>query len=157
MGHLSKDRLPWYGPDMSAKSFATARLMETWAHGQDVVDVTSATRPATDRLKHVAHIGVITFGWAFAIHRKDVPTTPVRVALNSPSGELWTWGPEDAIESVAGNAEEFCLVVTQRRHFEDTNLSITGRTAKLWMSISQAFAGPPDGHPPAGTFPKPGA
>ena len=155
--HGPKDRLPWYGPDMSAKSFATARLMETWAHGQDVVDVTDAVRPPTDRLKHVAHIGVITFGWAFTIRKMDVPTVPVRVALNSPSGELWTWGPEEAADSVTGNAEEFCLVATQRRHHEDTNLVITGETAKAWMAIAQAFAGPPDKHPPPGTFPKPSA
>jgi len=150
-----KHRVPWYGPDMSAKSKATARLMETWAHGQDVVDVTDAERPATDRLKHVAHIGVITFGWAFTIRQLEVPDRPVRVALDSPSGELWTWGPEDATDSVTGNAFDFCLVVTQRRHHEDTNLVITGDTATSWMAISQAFAGPPDKHPPAGTFPKP--
>jgi len=153
--HAPKDRLPWYGPDMSARSFASARLMETWAHGQDVVDATEATRQATDRLKHVAHIGVITFGWSFMNRQKDTPATAVRVALDSPSGEVWTWGPEDAADSVSGNAEEFCLVVTQRRHHEDTNLVISGDAAKSWMAISQAFAGPPDSHPPAGTFPKP--
>jgi len=155
--HGPKDRLPWYGPDMSAKSFATARLMETWAHGQDVVDVTDAVRPLTDRLKHVAHIGVITFGWSFSNRKMAVPESPVRVELKSPSGERWTWGPEGAPDSVVGNAEEFCLVVTQRRHHEDTNLVITGETAKVWMAVSQAFAGPPDSHPPAGTFAKPGA
>ena len=31
-------RVIWYGPSMGAKSFLTARLMEAWAHGQDVVD-----------------------------------------------------------------------------------------------------------------------
>jgi len=149
-----KDRLPWYGPSMSAKSFATARLMETWAHGQDVIDVTDATRTATDRIQHIAHIGVITFGWAFTNRKMDVPTTPVRIEINSPSGQLWTWGPEGAADSVTGSAEEFCLVVTQRRHYEDTNLIVTGETAKSWMAIAQAFAGPPDNHPPPGTFSK---
>lgn len=155
--HDPKDRLPWYGPTMSAKSKATARLMETYAHGQDVVDVTDALRPVTDRIKHVCHLGVITFGWAFTIRDMEVPTTPVRVELNSPSGDLWTWGPEDAADSVKGNAEEFCLVATQRRHHEDTNLVITGETANAWMAIAQAFAGPPDKHPAPGTFPKPSA
>jgi uncharacterized protein (TIGR03084 family) len=154
--HDPKDRLLWYGPPMSAKSKATARLMETWAHGQDVVDVTDGTRPATDRLRHVAHIGVITFGWAFTINQMEVPTTPVRIELNSPSGETWAWGPEDAADSVAGKADEFCMVVTQRRHHEDTHLVITGETANKWIAISQAFAGPPDRHPAPGTFPKPG-
>ena len=27
-------RLPWFGPPMAAASMATARLMETWAHGE---------------------------------------------------------------------------------------------------------------------------
>src|SRR2546423_40378 len=31
-------RVPWYGPDMSVASSVTARIMETWAHGQDIVD-----------------------------------------------------------------------------------------------------------------------
>lgn len=149
-----KDRLPWYGPPMSAKSFATARLMETWAHGQDVIDVTDAVRPATDRIQHIAHLGVITFGWSFTNRQMEVPTAPVRVELNSPSGQLWTWGPEDAADSVTGSAEEFCLVVTQRRHYEDSHLVITGETAKSWMAVAQAFAGPPDNHPAPGTFPK---
>lgn len=155
--HDPKDRLPWYGPTMSAKSKATARLMETYAHGQDVVDVTDALRPVTDRIKHVCHLGVITFGWAFTIRDMEVPGTPVRVELNSPSGDLWTWGPEDTADSVKGNAEEFCLVATQRRHHEDTNLVITGEIANAWMAIAQAFAGPPDKHPAPGTFPKPSA
>ncbi len=151
-----KHRVPWYGPPMSARSKATARLMETWAHGQDVVDVIDAVRPPTDRLRHVCHIGVITLGWSFTTNQLEVPATPAGVAWNGPSGDLWTWGPEDATDSVTGDAEDFCLVVTQRRHHEDTNLVITGETALKWMSISQAFAGPLDKHPPPGTFPKRG-
>jgi len=149
-GHDPKDRVPWYGPDMSVRSKATARLMETWAHGQDVVDVTDAVRTPTDRLKHVCHIGVITLGWAYTIRQKEVPSDPVHVALNSPSGESWTWGPEDAANSVAGNAEEFCLVVTQRRNPEDTGLTIRGDIAGQWMKIAQAFAGPPADIPAPG-------
>ena len=61
-----KARLGWYGPPMSARSVATARLMETWAHGQDIWDVLRRRRPATARLKHIAHLGVTTFGWTFA-------------------------------------------------------------------------------------------
>jgi uncharacterized protein (TIGR03084 family) len=151
-----KDRLPWYGPPMSAVSFATARLMETWAHGQDVVDVVDGDRPATDRLKHVAHLGNITFGWTFTVRQMDVPTVPIRVELTSPSGESWTWGPEDAEDLVRGSAEGFCLVVTQRRHFADTDLVATGETAEKWMSMAQCFAGPPATGPKAGTFPKMG-
>ena len=153
-GRGPKDRLPWYGPSMSAVSFATARLMETWAHGQDVVDALGVSRPATDRLQHIAHLGNITFGWSFANRQMEVPQVPVRVELTSPSGELWTWGAEDASDIIRGSAEGFCLVVTQRRHYADTNLVITGDTAEKWMSMAQCFAGPPAMGPQPGKFPK---
>ncbi len=145
-----KDRLPWYGPPMSALSFATARLMETWAHGQDVVDTLGIERAPTDRLRHVSHLGVSTFGWSYANRGMKVPDVAFRVELTGPSGELWTWGPEDVAESICGTAEDFCLVVVQRRHVDDTNLKITGDVMHDWMLIAQAFAGPP------ATGPKPG-
>ena len=99
-----KDRLPWYGPSMSAVSFATARLMETWAHGQDVVDALGVSRPATDRLYHIAHLGNITYGWSFSNRQMEVPQVPVRVELTSPSGELWTWGPKRRRDIIRGSA-----------------------------------------------------
>ncbi len=149
-----KTRLPWYGPDMSVMSSATARLMETWAHGQDIVDALGLTRQPTDRLKHVAHLGVSTFGWSFMNRQMEVPETPVRVELTGPSGDLWTWGPDEAENSVKGPAEDFCLVVVQRRHLDDCDLSVTGETAKQWMLLSQAFAGPPGDGRRAGMFNK---
>ena len=152
-----KDRLPWYGPSMSALSFATARLMETWAHGQDVVDALDAIRPATDRLRHIAHLGYVTFGWSFMNRQMDVPEDPVRLELISPSGTLWTWGPEKASNIIQGSAEGFCLVVAQRRHYKDTDLVVIGDTAEKWMSVAQCFAGPPTTGPSPGKFPKMGA
>jgi uncharacterized protein (TIGR03084 family) len=145
-----KDRVPWVGPTMSARSKATARIMETWAHGQDVVDTLGLRREPTDRLRHVAHIGVTTFGWSHVNRGLEVPDTVVRVELRSPSGDLWTWGPEDATQSIQGPAEDFCLVVVQRRHVDDTSLEVNGDVARNWMLIAQAFAGP------AVTGPKPG-
>lgn len=136
-------RLPWYGPDMSAASSATARLMETWAHGQDVADALGVTRTPTDRLRHVAHLGVRTAGFAFTLRGRPVPEAPVRVDLESPSGGTWSWGPEDAADSVRGSALDFCLLVTQRRHLDDTGLQVDGPVATEWMSIAQAFAGAP--------------
>ena len=137
-----KHRLHWYGPDLSVMSFATARLMETWAHGQDIVDALGITRKPTNRLRHIAHLGVGTFGWSFVNRQMDVPDTSIRVELRAPSGDLWTWGPPEAKDSVKGTAEDFCLVVVQRCRFTDTDLVITGETAKQWMSIAQAYAGP---------------
>ena len=143
-------RVPWYGPSMSAKSSATARMMETWAHGQDVADALKINRPGTDRLRHIAFLGVSTFKWSFKNRQMDVPEQPVRVALTSPSGELWTWGAEDAENSVSGAALDFCLVVTQRRNPEDTGLKIEGNIAEAWMAIAQAFAGPSENGPAPG-------
>jgi uncharacterized protein (TIGR03084 family) len=145
-----KDRLPWYGPTMSARSSATARLMETWAHGQDIVDALKIKRPATERLKHIAHIGVTTFGWSFKNRGMEVPEGKVRVELTGPSGDLWTWGPEETNDIVRGPAEDFCLVVTQRRNLADTGIQAKGDIAKKWMQIAQAFAGPPENIPAPG-------
>jgi uncharacterized protein (TIGR03084 family) len=137
-------RIEWYGPSMGLRSFLTARLMECWAHGQDVVDAvdeSGATRPATDRLRHVAQLGVITRGWSYRVRGRDVPDVEVRVELTAPSGATWTWGDPSAIERVTGPAEGFCLVITQRRHVDDTHLVTTGAAVREWMEIAQAFAG----------------
>lgn len=144
-----KDRIPWFGPDMSALSFATARLMETWSHGRDVADTVGARWEPTDRLRHVAHLSVTTRGWSYVNRGMEVPDGPVRVELTSPSGEVWTWGPEDAPDRLTGSAEEFCLVATQRRHPDDTSLVAEGELAQEWLGLAQAFAGPP-------TLPEPG-
>ena len=145
-----KQRLQWYGPDLSAMSFATARLMETWAHGQDIVDALAIRRRPTDRLRHIAHLGVSTFGWSYINRNLEVPDTPVRVELTGPSGDMWSWGPEEAKDRVKGAAEDFCLLVVQRRHVADTGLIIEGETAQQWMSIAQAYAGlPTQGREPA--------
>ena len=111
---------------MGARSFATARLMETWAHGQDVADALDATREPTARLRHVAHIGVLARPFAYATRGMQVPERDVRVELAAPDGSTWTWGPEDAADVVRGDALDFCLVVTQRRHPADTALVVEG-------------------------------
>ena len=149
---LSDDaRVPWYGPSMGGKSFLTARLMEAWAHGQDVVDAVGASRPPTDRLRHIAQLGVITRGWSYANRRMEAPDVTVDVVLEAPSGAVWTWGPGDTSETISGPAEDFCLVVTQRRHVDDTGLRMAGDGARDWMVRAQAFAGPPTNGPDAGS------
>jgi uncharacterized protein (TIGR03084 family) len=140
-------RVAWYGPSMGAKSFLTARLMECWAHGQDVLDALGVERTATDRLRHVARLGFITRGWSYANRGLEPPPGEVRVELAGPSGESWCFGPEDAPSAVTGPALDFCLVVTQRRHVDDTDLRITGEVARDWLEKAQAFAGPPTDGP----------
>jgi uncharacterized protein (TIGR03084 family) len=136
-------RLPWYGPAMSAASSVTARLMETWAHGQDVADAAGIAREPTARLRHVAHLGVATRGFSFRLRGKPVPDVPVRVELAAPDGSVWTWGPAEAADRVEGDALDFCLLVTQRRNRADLRLAATGPVADAWLELAQAFAGPP--------------
>ena len=134
-------RVPWYGPAMAARSFITARLMETWAHGQDVVDALGVARVPTARLRHVAHIGVRARPFSYAIHNMTTLAGDVAVRLTGPNGEEWSWNETELVDSVSGPALDFCLVVTQRRHLSDTRLEIVGDAASEWMSIAQAFAG----------------
>jgi uncharacterized protein (TIGR03084 family) len=137
-------KVPWYGPPMSPASFATARLMEYWAHGQDIADGLGVRRTPTDRLRHICHLGVRTRGFSYAVRGLPVPETDVHVALTSPDGrDTWTWGDPGVADRVEGTALDFCLVVTQRRLVDDTALRVTGDAAREWMAIAQAFAGGP--------------
>ncbi|MFK7918231.1 MAG: TIGR03084 family metal-binding protein [Ilumatobacter sp.] len=134
-------RVIWYGPSMGAKSFLTARLMECWAHGQHVLDAVGGTRNATDRLQHIAQLGFITRKWTYLNRGDEMPHAAVRVELAAPSGTTWRFGPDDAEQSVIGSAEDFCLVVTQCRNVEATDLVVVGAAAQDWMAKAQAFAG----------------
>lgn len=136
-------RLPWFGLPMSAASALTARIMETWAHGQDIADALGVRRVPTARLRHVAHIGFRALPYSFAANGLEVPPEPVRVELTGPDGQLWTWGPPAAANRVTGHALDFCLLVTRRRHQDDTALVAEGGTAIAWLQVAQAFAGPP--------------
>jgi len=142
-GLAPRTRLPWYGPAMSAASFITARLMETWSHGLDVVDVVNAERPDTDRLRHIARLGVLTLPYSYRARGLTPPAAPVWVELTAPSGARWTFGDESAADRLRGTVTDFCRVVTQRRHVADTDLVVEGPVAEEWMRIAQAFAGPP--------------
>jgi uncharacterized protein (TIGR03084 family) len=150
----AKARLPWYGLPMSAYSFMTARLMETWSHGLDVVDVVGLPRPDTDRLRHVVFLGVRTRSFSYVNRGLPADETPVHVELTAPSGAIWTHGEATADNRIAGSASDFCRVVTQRRHVADTDLRVTGPSAVEWMRLAQAFAGPPGQGRRPGQFPK---
>jgi uncharacterized protein (TIGR03084 family) len=142
-------RVPWYGPDMSVASSITARIMETWAHGQDVADALGVTRRPTDRLRHVCDIGIRARPFSYRSRGLEVPETPLRVELVAPDGGLWEWGPSDADDRVTGTALDFALVVTQRRLLADTKLEAEGDDARTWLAFAQAFAGNPTTTDPA--------
>jgi uncharacterized protein (TIGR03084 family) len=136
-------KLPWFGPPMSAASMATARLMETWAHGLDVAEALGVKRSASPGLKSIAHIGVRTRDFAFAVNGLPAPADPFLVELHAPDGTTWSWGPSDAAQRVTGSAEDFCMLVTQRRPHAELDVTAVGGDAERWLTIAQAFAGPP--------------
>ncbi|MET0766511.1 MAG: TIGR03084 family metal-binding protein, partial [Aeromicrobium sp.] len=113
------ERIPWFGPPMSPSSMATARIMETWAHGHDVAEALDLTIPQTARARHVCHIGVRARGYAYLVNGQSDPGVDIRVELTGPDGELWTWGAEDAPERVTGSGHDFALLATRRRHLDD--------------------------------------
>ena len=146
-----KRRLPWFGPDMGVRMFTTARLMETWAHGQEIYDLMRVRRTATDRLKSIATIGMKTFGWTFVNRGLEVPGAPPYVRLVAPSGEIWEWNEPSETECIRGEAVDFCHVVTQGRNIADVGLEVRGPIATQWMSIAQCFAGVARDPPPPNT------
>ncbi|MDR7253275.1 uncharacterized protein (TIGR03084 family) [Nocardioides sp. BE266] len=147
--HPSGEKMPWFGPPMSATSMATARLMETWAHSLDVHAGLGAPVEDTDRIRHIAHLGARTRNFAFSVHGLDAPAEEFRIDLVSPSGDVWGWGPDDAAQTLTGSAGDFCRLVTQRVNRADTDLVATGPDVDRWLDIAQAFAGQPgEGRPP---------
>ncbi len=144
-------RVVWFGPEMGVLSFATARLMEVWAHGQDIYDLFGVERKPTGRVRHICDLGVRTFGWSFRNRGLEVSARP-DVRLTPPSGDEWDW-PGEGQGSVRGPALDFAMVVTQRRAFEDTALVAEGDAAKKWLEIAQCFAGAPQERAAPGSRP----
>ena len=142
-------KIPWYGPPMSPASFATARLMETFAHGQDVVDGLRAAgvrrppradRPAAPRLPpRRPHPRVLP-------RRCTTSRYPRRTSGWSSRRPTAASGPgatADVADRLTGPALDFALLATQRRHLDDLALRAEGPVATQWLPIVQAFAGPP--------------
>jgi uncharacterized protein (TIGR03084 family) len=146
-----KQRVKWFGPDMSVLSSISARLMETWAHGQAIYDLFGKTRIDTDRIKNIAIIGINTFGWTFSNRGLEIPGKRPSVRLAAPSGATWEWLQPDSNDLIESSATEFCQVVAQTRNIADTSLKVVGETAAAWMAIAQCFAGPPENPPMPGT------
>lgn len=140
-------KIPWFGPPMSAMSMATARLMETWAHGLDVFDALGLAKPPTARERHIAYLGVRTRAFAYSVRGLPPPADDVRVELTGPDGDLWAFGPPDAAQRVTGLGHDFVLLATRRRHRDDLSLKAEGADADHWLTIVQAFAGPPGDDP----------
>lgn len=144
-------RVKWAGPDMSARSSITARLMETWAHGQEVYDALGVVRRNGNRIRNIVVLGNNTYGWTFKVRGETVPEPRPHLKLTAPSGDVWLYNGPSENELIEGLAEEFCQVVTQTRSIGDTKLKVVGANAQNWMSKAQCFAGDAEVPPPVGS------
>lgn len=149
------ERVTWMVAPLSPAALASTRMMELIGHGLDVRDAVGATWAPTDRIAHLAWLGVRTRDFAYANNGLAPPEEEFRVELTAPSGKLWTWGPADAVQRVTGSAADFCLLVTRRRHRADLRLEAQGADADRWLDIAQAYVGPPSPGRQAGQFPRP--
>ena len=145
-----KERCRWFGPDMGARMFMTARYMETWSHSQAIYDLINFQRDYSDDIKNIVNIGVKTFEWTYINRQLEVPKSKPYIQLTSPSGKKWEWNDHTSDNSVVGLASDFCHVVTQNRNIVDTDLEVQGEIAEHWMSIAQCFAGDPEDPPEIG-------
>ncbi len=104
------DRVQWLNGNVSAQTFATMRLADTWAHGLEILTSLDKEIIDTPRLRHIAWLGWATLPNAFAKAGEEYPEE-VRVELVGPGYARWVFGPEDAEHVIRGQAADWCRVV----------------------------------------------
>jgi len=134
--------VPWLVRPLPPAVLACAGMMELFGHGQDIADALGVRRPRTDRLQHLVGFAVRTWDFGYLARGLDTPAEELRFEITGPSGATWAFGPADAAQRVSGPAEDFCLLVTRRRHRDDLALVATGAVAEHWLDIAQAYRGP---------------
>jgi uncharacterized protein (TIGR03084 family) len=133
--------VPWLVRPLPPAVLASAGMLELFAHGQDIADALGVRRPRTDRIRYLVGFAVRTWDFGYLARGLTPPEVEFRYELTAPSGALWTFGPEDAEQRITGPAEDFCLLVTRRRHRDDLAVTATGPDADHWLSIAQAYRG----------------
>jgi len=132
-------RVPW-GLGMRARSFVTARLMETWAHGLDVHAALGRSPVDTDRLCHVAWLGYRSLPYAFSVAGREPPPGALRVELAGPDGDTWAFGAPGAPHRVTGSAGDWCRRCVQRQDPRaPTSLKAQGDGAEAALEVARAF------------------
>lgn len=141
--------VPWLVNPLPAAVLACAGIMELFGHGQDIADALEVYREPTDRLGQLVLFAVLTRDFGYLSRGLTPPAEQFRFEIAAPSGELWAYGPEDAANRITGLAEDFCLLVTRRRHRDDLAVTASGDLAEKWLDIAQAYRGPAgDGRAP---------
>ena len=132
-------RVTWYAGPMSARTFATTRIMETWAHGLDIVVALKREVVDTPRLRHVAWLGWKTLPYAFAQAGEKYPA-PIRVELVGPGYARWVFGPAESDQVVRGQAADWCrLVVRRLPAAQAENLTAVGEVARTALRVARAY------------------
>jgi enediyne biosynthesis protein E11 len=134
--------LPWLVNPLPPAVLAMAGMMEVFAHGQDIADTVGVQPVRTDRIQLLVEFAIRTWNFGYLARGEEVPQVEFRYELTSPSGQRWTYGPDDSAERITGSAADFCLLVTRRRHRADLDVAAVGEEADHWMDIAQCYRGP---------------
>jgi enediyne biosynthesis protein E11 len=134
--------VPWLVRPLPPAVLACAGIMECFGHGQDIADALGVRRERTDRLWHLAWFATLTWDFGYQSRGLTPPDVQFRYELTAPSGTVWDFGPANAEQRITGPAEDFCLLVTRRRHRDDLEVKAVGDDADAWLDIAQAYRGP---------------
>lgn len=134
--------VPWLVNPLPPSVLMMAGMMEAFAHGQDIADALGVRPVRTDRIRFLVAFAVRTWDFGYLARNEPRPNVEFRYELTAPSGALWQFGPDNAGQRISGPAEDFCLLVTRRRHRDDLAVSADGPDAEHWLDIAQAYRGP---------------
>lgn len=134
----AEDRVDWIAGSMSARTFATMRLMENWAHALDIYGAMKAEVEDTARIRHVCFLGWKTLPYAFKVADKDY--APIRVEVMGPGYAKWVYGPADTDQLIKGPAGEFARLAVHRLRRKDAkNLNAMGDVAETALDVVRAY------------------
>jgi uncharacterized protein (TIGR03084 family) len=136
-----RSKVVWGAGPMSARSFADARLMETWAHGLDCFAAVGVAPVDTPRLHRVAALALRALPYGFRVAGEEPPGDVRAVALDlvGTDGERWWMGPEGSHDIIAGPASEWCRVATRRLPPVSTSLRATTPLAAASLRVARAY------------------
>jgi uncharacterized protein (TIGR03084 family) len=138
LSHMkASQRIEWFSGSISARTLATTRLMETWAHGLDIYSAMKAEIEDTQRIRHICWLGWKTLPYAFKLADEDY--VPIRVEVIGPGYAKWVYGPEDAADVIKGSASDFARLVVRRITPDKTRLRVTGDGAEKAMKLARAY------------------
>jgi uncharacterized protein (TIGR03084 family) len=122
-------KIKWWNNQIDYLTFATTKLSETWAHGLDIYECMKKEYEYTVRIEHIALYGYLNIEKIAKLNKMKYEK--IRVELIGPEYRAWQFGDEKSINSIKGNASDWCRLVTGRtdRNFKPT-LTVEGEFAK---------------------------